>query len=277
MSSAAITQLSTRAYGWRLDRRDGITIGFTSHDRDIEIGGVIYRASPGMEPTSIIQTEGLEAGGLDVKGALSSGAIREDDLRAGRWNRARVEIFLFDWEVPSGNRHILASGELGNVSYSGDAFDAELLGVAERLGRPVVPATSPSCRAVFCDADCSLSARRFQHNCVATGSDGKNIALQEWAAFDPVALKYGKLRFLSGPNTGLTYNIADGFISADIEYVQLTQNIAFSVNDPARILITEGCDKTLSTCSGRFGNAINFRGEAFLPGNDLLTRYPGAN
>ena len=276
MNSAAIAQLSTRAYGWLLERRDGITIGFTSHDRDVEIGGVTYHASPGMEPTSIIQTEGLEAGGLDVKGALSSRAIREDDLRAGRWNRAKVQIFLFDWEQPSGNRHILASGELGNISYSGDAFDAELLGVADRLGQPVVPATSPSCRAVFCDADCALSVRRYQHYGTATGSDGKEIALQGLGQWDPASFKYGKLRFLSGANTGLTYNIANGFTSSATYYVQVTENIAFPFDSPARVVMTEGCDKTLSTCSGRFGNAINFRGEAFLPGNDLLTRYPGA-
>jgi len=31
----------------------------------------------------------------------------------------------------------------------------------------------------------------------------------------------------------------------------------------------------METCSARFGNAVNFRGEPYLPGNDLLTRYPG--
>ena len=40
--------------------------------------------------------------------------------------------------------------------------------------------------------------------------------------------------------------------------------------------IREGCDKSLATCSGRFANAVNFRGEPHLPGIDLLTRYPGA-
>ena len=39
---------------------------------------------------------------------------------------------------------------------------------------------------------------------------------------------------------------------------------------------TQGCDKMLATCSGRFGNVANFRGEPHLPGMDLLTRYPGA-
>jgi uncharacterized phage protein (TIGR02218 family) len=42
------------------------------------------------------------------------------------------------------------------------------------------------------------------------------------------------------------------------------------------IELREGCDKRFATCSGRFANAANFRGEPHLPGNDLLTRYPGA-
>ena len=40
--------------------------------------------------------------------------------------------------------------------------------------------------------------------------------------------------------------------------------------------LVEGCDKRLETCLSRFGNVVNFRGEPFLPGIDLLTRYPGA-
>jgi hypothetical protein len=36
--------------------------------------------------------------------------------------------------------------------------------------------------------------------------------------------------------------------------------------------------KMVRTCSQqvRFANAANFRGEPYLPGTDLLTRYPGA-
>ena len=43
----------------------------------------------------------------------------------------------------------------------------------------------------------------------------------------------------------------------------------------ALVELTQGCDKLLATCAGRFGNAVNFRGEPWLPGIDLLTRYPG--
>ena len=49
-----------------------------------------------------------------------------------------------------------------------------------------------------------------------------------------------------------------------------------AVEADTRVSLIEGCDKTIATCSGRFTNALNFHGEPYLPGNDLLTRYPGA-
>src|SRR3546814_20987330 len=36
------------AFCWRLDRRDGVSMGLTSHDRDLMVDGLISRASPGM-------------------------------------------------------------------------------------------------------------------------------------------------------------------------------------------------------------------------------------
>ena len=43
--------LTTLAFCWRLVRRDGVALGFTSHDRDLEIGSFLYRATPGMMPS----------------------------------------------------------------------------------------------------------------------------------------------------------------------------------------------------------------------------------
>ena len=41
-----------------------------------------------------------------------------------------------------------------------------------------------------------------------------------------------------------------------------------------RAIVREGCDHRFDTCAKRFGNAVNFQGEPFLPGNDLLAQYP---
>src|SRR3546814_8084659 len=45
------------AFCWRLDRRDGVSMGLTSHDRDLMVDGLIYRASPRSEEhTSELQS-----------------------------------------------------------------------------------------------------------------------------------------------------------------------------------------------------------------------------
>ena len=265
--------LTSVAYGWRLERADGVTLGFTSHDADIAHDGILLRASPGMRPTTVSQSIGLDKDGLDVSGALTSDLIRADDLAAGRWNGAYLEIFLFDWTSPASGKRVLTAGELGAVSYSDDAFEAELIGLQSRLDKAVAPLTSPSCRARFCDAACGLNRERFRHLAKVTAVDDNRISV---TADLPVAdghLAYGELRWLSGANCGLFAKIA-GNEGADI-YLHGAPFHAPDVGDVMELL--EGCDKLMSTCAGRFGNGINFRGEPYLPGNDLLTRYPGAN
>lgn len=258
------------AFGWRLERSDGVTLGFTSHDRDVIIDGVTLHANPGMQPTSIVESVGLETDGLEAGGALTSSAINAGDLAAGRWDGARLEIFLFDWSDPGAGKRILAVGEFGAVSYSSDAFEAELLGLTRMLDRPVVPQTSPTCRASFCDAACGLNLARFRHARTVASAVDDGIALSAAIAVNNFA--YGHLRWFDGTNTGLKADI----IANTTTGVTLAQRPHFPVQPGAQIELIEGCDKRLETCAGRFGNAINYRGEPHLPGNDLLTRYPGA-
>ena len=37
-----------------------------------------------------------------------------------------------------------------------------------------------------------------------------------------------------------------------------------------------GCDKRLATCSERFSNVLNFRGEPYVPGQGAMMCYPDA-
>lgn len=260
------------AYGWRLERSDGVTLGFTSHDRDVVHGGLLLRASPGMQPTTVVASLGLDNDGLDVRGALTSDAFRSDELAAGRWDAAYLEIFLFDWSDPDAGRRLLANGELGAISFSGNAFETEFSGLKAVFDRAVVPQTSPSCRAGFCDADCGLNRRRFSHLATVQGSDGDKLLLDMPVAVATGGFTSGTIRWLDGPNCGLSVDIW----ASDNTGISLPNIQDFAIQAGARAELFEGCDKQIATCAARFGNAVNFRGEPYLPGNDLLTRYPGA-
>ena len=45
MPSFLERELTTLAFCWRVQRRDGICLGFTSHARDLDIDGLRYRAA----------------------------------------------------------------------------------------------------------------------------------------------------------------------------------------------------------------------------------------
>lgn len=265
--------LTTASYGWRLERGDGIAIGFTSHDRDILLDGLVYRASPGIAPTSIVQGLGLEANSLEVSGALTSDALSAADIEAGKWDGASLDIFLFDWTDPDAQPLPLASGILGAINWSGSAFEVEFLGPSALLSAPSVPATSPTCRAKFAGEGCGLNPRRFTLEALVMAVNGSELTLQQALTGDVSRFVNGDIRWLSGRNCGFRQRIA----ASTQDKLVLIGEPPFPTPGPERIEILEGCDRTIATCSSRFNNALNFRGEPYLPGNDLLTRYPGAN
>jgi uncharacterized phage protein (TIGR02218 family) len=261
--------LETIAMLWRVERRDGITLGFAAHDRDIMADHVRYHAAPGMLPSAIEMDDGLDPLDMDIGGALSHGLIRRDDLAAGRWDHAAVRIGLIDWAQPGGGVGWFWHGHLGAVSMEGNRFSAELRGLKAKLDQPFVPAASPSCRAEFCGIGCGLSRAAHERVAVVEAADAEAVV---FAGIDEAAAAgfvQGSLRWIGGRNSGLSAQIT-GLASAGLL-------IDGALLDPPqagdRAALIEGCDKSLATCAGRYGNAINFRGEPHLPGNDLLTRF----
>jgi uncharacterized phage protein (TIGR02218 family) len=265
-------ELTTIAFCWRVERRDGATIGFTTHDRDLAIGGLVYRATPGMLPSAITLSDGFDASTLDISGALTSDAISASDLAAGRWDGAAVTIFMVDWEQPEGERMLLVRGELGDVSAKANAFEAELRGPTALLDRPVVEQTSPECRAELGDKRCRVDmAGRVRVSRIAAVPEEETVEVAD-PAIEPEGYAYGRLRWISGPNSGLESSI----LACAGTKLTLREPPHFAPAPGDLVELHEGCDRSFATCRARFGNAANFRGEPHLPGMDLLTRYPGA-
>lgn len=259
-------ELDTAATYWRVFRRDGIALGFTSHDHDLSFGGVSHRAAPGMVPTAVRMTSDLSEDSAGVDGALSHDSIREEDLSAGLFDQAAVEIGIVDWETLESQS--LYSGTLGRIEDDTRGFSAELRSAKQVLEQDIVPRTSPTCRATFCGPGCGLSANKFTAR--ATLSE-LNFDLNR-VRFSGVAsanMVDGTVRFLEGPQTGVTF----GVLSVNGTWLTLDRPLQSSLSVGAPAELREGCDHTLTTCSNRFGNAVNFRGEPYLPGNDLLARY----
>ena len=105
--------LSTLAFCWRIARGDGVTIGLTSHDRDLRWGGVTYQAAPGMVPSAIERSAGMDPDSVQLTGALTTDLLTGDDLAAGLWDGARLTLWAVDWTKPANDPVQLSRGQLG--------------------------------------------------------------------------------------------------------------------------------------------------------------------
>ena len=264
-------ELEPTATFWRVLRRDGVTLGFTSHDRDLWLDGVLHRATPGMVPSAVRRTGGLDADSVEVQGALTHDAISSADLAAGLFDGAQVQLGVVDWET--GELAVLYRGEIGAISQEATGFSAELLSAKAQLAIDPVPRTSPTCRAQFCGPGCTLSAARFTHELRVAAIDFAANAVSFVGGPAAEAFRDGDLRWLEGPQAGR----ANPVVTIDGAMLVLEQALDPALAPGTLARLTEGCNHTIATCAARFGNAINFQGEPFLPGNDLLTRYPGSS
>lgn len=261
-------ELESVATFWRIFRRDGVALAFTSHNRDLVFDGLRHRAAPGMIPSSIRRSSGLDDDAVEVQGVLAHDAISATDLRNGRYDGARVAIGVVDWETLEWTT--LFHGQLGEISEQADSFEAQLQSSKAMLDRDMIPRTSPTCRARFCDSSCRLNPARFVH-LRAVGSANVETGHIAFAnSIPPASLLHGALRWLDGPHAGQAMQI----INADTAGIVVDSQLSGDLAAGHRFLLQEGCDHTLATCSGRFANAINFQAEPFIPGNDLLARYP---
>lgn len=259
-------ELDAAATFWRVYRSDGVALGFTSHDRDLLFGGINHRAAPGMAPAAIRMTSDLSEDSAGVEGALSHSTIRAADLSAGLFDSAAIETGIVDWETL--DHQVLYSGTLGQIDDNGLGFSGELKSAKHVLEQDLVPRTSPTCRALFCGKGCGISAIGVTSRVVLEAVD-LDLNRVRFAGLQTDNYVDGELRFLDGPQTGIPFGILGN--SGDWLALDRPLDNQTEVGIPAEL--REGCDHTLNTCATRFNNAVNFRGEPFLPGNDLLARY----
>lgn len=261
---------TTTCHAWRLTRRDGVIFGFTDHDRDLALAGTVFRAASGFAASEGEEASGLGASAGEVAGGFSSEAIDEADLAAGRFDGARVELFIVNWAAPS--QHMLLSvREVGEVTRAGERFTAELRSLAHRLDQPQGRLYNRRCDAVLGDRHCRVDLTGYR----ATGV----IVVQEDRSHLLVSGLHG---FASGFFERGSLVLADGETAQVDAHVRLDEGVARltlwlplerEVMPGTGLTITAGCDKSFATCKARFDNGINFRGFPHVPGSDFSYSY----
>lgn len=270
---------TTLARCWALTRRDGVVLGFTDHDRDIVFEGIDFRADTGLSARALQQTTGLAIDNTEALGALSSAAVTEADIRAGRYDGADVVAWVVNWAAPE-ERVRLFRGSLGEITRAGGGFQAELIGLTEALNRPQGRVYQAPCAAVLGDAACGVdpSGPAWSGSGIVVATEaGKRFRISGLDGFEGQWFRRGRLVVTSGVAAGLSGVIKDDGLSAGLRNIELWQSLRAEIEVGDTVRLEAGCDKRPETCRGKFSNFVNYRGFPHMPGEDELVNVAVAD
>ncbi|MEM6487339.1 MAG: DUF2163 domain-containing protein [Pseudomonadota bacterium] len=260
---------------WQVTRSDGAVLGFTDHDLDLVFDGVTHLASSGLSAGAAELSTGLSVDSQAVSGALSADAMTEADIALGLYDNALVRQWLVDWRDAS-VRALLGAGRIGEIRRTGAAFEAEIVGLAEALNRPVGRVYQRGCDLRLGAARCGvdLSDPAYSGEGVVSAVPGPARVIVTGLTHPVGLFAGGRLVWLEGANAGLVQAVRHHGNAGGVVELETWDEAPMAVAPGDRLRAEAGCDKRLETCRTRFANLANFRGFPHLPGDDHVAGYP---
>jgi uncharacterized phage protein (TIGR02218 family) len=270
---------TTLCWCWKLIRRDGVSLGFTDHDRTLAFAGTDFEPSGGFTASEIRAGSDLGVDAQDAEGVLSSDRITETDIIDGCYDGAEVEVWRVNWR-DTDERVLMRRGVIGEIRRGRTAFTAEMRSLSHLLDQPVGRSFQYACDRALgddrCRVDLATPAYAGAGAVIDTLGDRAFIT-GGLGAFAEGWFANGLLTWTAGANAG---RVAEVMLHAKDVVVTLTL-----LEAPVRgiaagdaFTLFAGCDKTAATCASKFANIANFRGFPHIPGQDTVLRYakPGA-
>ena len=267
---------TTLATCWKVTRQDGAVIGFTDHDSTLAFDNCNFAPDSGADGSALQSTSDLGVDNAEIEGALSSTALSGEDLAAGRYDGAAVEIWRANWSDVA-ERVLLKRGVIGEVVREGAKFRAEIRGLSQALDRVRGRVYQRRCDAVLGDARCKVDLQTGAFKgagAVTAVLDDQRFLASGLGAFQTGWFCEGALTWSSGANAGIPFAVKAHDAGANGAAISLWLPPGAVVGVGDQFTITAGCDKRSETCAAKFSNLMNFRGFHLMPGNDFAVSYP---
>lgn len=267
---------TTTARCWRVIRSDGVTLGFTEHDRPIQVAGTQCQPTFGLDGGEMPARLGQQVETGEVMGLLDSAAISEDDILLGRYDGAAVETWLVNWAAPTQCVRLRVD-TVGEIVREDGVFRAELRSPQQALNVTRGRVYQGLCDAVVGDERCGVDLDQPIYKGVATVTaviDGFQIRVSGLAGFEEGWFGFGLGRWTDGRREGLADAVLTHRRDPDGDVLGFAARIGEWVAVGDALTVTAGCDRRFATCKARFGNAANFRGFPHIPGSDYVLRHP---
>lgn len=267
---------TTLAWCWRITRGDGTRLGFTDHDRPLTFDTTVFEAASGFSASELTAEVGLSVGNQELSGALRSDRLSEDDLNAGLYDNAGIEVFRVNWADTS-QRLLMRTGTIGEVKRGLTAFTAELRGLAHILQQERGRIYQPGCDADLGDSRCTVALAGAAFTGAGTVTallDERTFVVSGLGAYTDDWFTRGLLSWTGGANAARKSEVKRHTLSAGSVRIEIWQDVSRPVGIGDAFGVTAGCNKQFATCRTKFNNGVNFRGCPHMPGNDFVTSYP---
>ncbi|CAM3104327.1 phage conserved hypothetical protein BR0599 [Paracoccus aminovorans] len=266
---------TTLAWCWKITRSDGVSFGFTDHDRALSFAGTGFEPESGLSASEIRSGSDLSVDSQDAEGALTSDRITETDILDGRWDNALVEVWRVNWSAP-GQRVLIRRGAIGELRRGRMSFVAEVRSMAHVLGQTVGRVFQGTCDAALGDERCGIDLNDAAYSGAGAVLDkvrDRVFTASGISGFANGWFAFGVLEWTSGGNSGRREEIMLHEVASGVVTITLLEAPVRVITSGDVFTIRAGCDKRAETCAAKFSNILNFRGFPHIPGQDTVVRY----
>lgn len=282
----------------RIKCKDGTVLGFTNLDTAVDYddgrGSVSYRAdNGGFMPERYSATADLSVDNTDLTGWISDSGITIQQIRAGIFDYARIDIYRVNYMDLSNGHEVMARGSLGQTQYGKTSWRNEFRSLTQQLKQTISLLYSLTCRAKFGSQPlgtvgeqptekyyCGVIWTWVEGAVTAVGAEPDLSFTDTSATEDDDWYQPGVIQWLTGDNAGMESDI-DSFADGTFGLLVPTPSL-IQVGDTYRS--RQDCNKIALSrngmrgdCKDKHNNLQKFRGEHLIPIEDAgASLVPGA-
>lgn len=262
------------------------TIGFTNNTRDVELGAhpdIVFRSAPGLTPSVVEMILGTESSNLENVLQFEAEGITESDIEAGKWNYAKIELWLMNWQALEMGEFVIAKHIFGEIRNLQTFFKVETEGLNSLLQKQFGNVAQRVCRIAHVGTEtCQLDL---------DGETSDGFSITKTLEIDSIIDEYhivlirdenvpddfytnGKMTALAGTNAGLSRETKVG-TGEDTDYIQviLKRPFPFPLTEGQTVSMLIGDDKSLERCR-YLEQVINRKAFDWIASVEKLNQFP---
>lgn len=224
--------------------KDGTIYTYTSLDQDFVYSGLTYSSQGSSNASSVKSSIGSGVDNLDIIGLIDAVDITPENVRAGKYDFAKVKVFQVLWDNLAAGEVVLLDGYIGQITLSDGQYVAEVRSKSQILKNSFGCEISATCRVKrLGDAQCkvNIATYTFARTVSSVPSATEIIFAGDSNISDYYS--YGVVRMTSGLNAGLEKEIKSHTLVSGTADIILRLPFPYTISPGDTADLEAGCSR----------------------------------